>query len=110
MYLSSSYATIGVGGFDLRFFLGAGSGVGGLIGSFILGDAVFMGGLLCMISTLICDVSLWGGFCGVVFFLKISTNFLIACSLTALTDENGDVGGGLDMYSIRSSAALVDAS
>ena len=56
------------------------------------------------------SISLWGAFCGVLFCLNVSANFLIACSLSALMDANADVWDGLEMVSIRSSTTLVSAS
>ena len=42
--------------------------------------------------------------------LDISAKFLIACNLLAPTDENGAVGYGFDISSIKYSSTLVDAS
>ena len=99
---------VGVGGFV--FFLDAGAGVGRLLGSSILKDVVVVGSFLCFISTLVCDVSLWGYFCGVVFCLKISANFMTACIFSDLMDIYEAVRAGLEMDSIRPSSASVAAS
>ena len=81
-----------------------------MIGSFSLGDAVVLGGLVCITSTLVCDVSLWEDVYGVVLCLKVSENLLIACIFSVPMDANGNAGAGLDFASIRSSATLVSAS
>ena len=54
-----------------------------------------------------CAVFLWGCSCGVVFCLKIYIYFLMACNLVSPMDANGDVGAGLEISSIISSASLV---
>ena len=87
--------TIDVGVGDFVTFLDVGAGVGRFIGSFTLGDAVFMVVLLCLISSLVCAVSLWRDFCGVVLCLKIYANLLMACNLASTMDVNGAVGTGL---------------
>ena len=45
-----------------------------------------------------------------MFCIEISINYLIDCILVALIDANGASDSGLDMSSIRSSAALVASS
>ena len=67
MLFSSSYATIGLDGFDYVFFLGSDYVVGRLLGIITLADVVVMGGLLCMTSTLVCSVYLCGGSVGFYF-------------------------------------------
>ena len=87
------------------------------------------GGLLCLTSTLIFSVSLWGVSYVVLFrkpfptlgnenislhfyvvCLKISSKFLIAFSFIAPMDANGEVGAGFTIASTKSNAALVAAS
>ena len=110
MYFPPSYETIGVGVGDFGFCLGVGAGVDRFLGSFTLRDAVVMGGLLCTTSTLICEVSLQGDFCGVVSCLKISINLLISCRLVAPMDANRAIRDGSEMEYIRSSTSLVAES
>ena len=78
-----------------------------MIGIFTFGYAVVMGGFLCLTSTLVCDVSLWGDLCVILFYLKTSATSLMDCILAYLMDINGDVGSGLEMVSIRYNSILV---
>ena len=92
-------------------FLGVGDGVCRLLVIFALRDAVdlgrFLASLLLIKSTLICDVSLWEDFCGVVLCLKISASLMIVCSFSSLVAANAAAGYGLEMASIIYSAILV---
>ena len=97
---------MGVGGCYFESFLDVHAGVGRFIGSFTLRDAVVLGGLLCLTSTLVCEISLWGDFFGFVFCLKISSNFLIECNVLSPMNANGDVCDGSEIASIRPSASL----
>ena len=99
-----------MGGCDFGFYLGAVYGVGRLLGSLTLVYVVVICGLLCMTSNIVCYVFLWRGFLGVVFCLKILSKYLISCSWAAPMNVNGDVGAGLEMASIRSSAVVVAVS
>ena len=67
-----------------EFFLYVSAGFGRLLGSFTFGYAVVLGGLLCLNSTLVCAVSLWGDSFWIFFCLKISANFLMACNFLPL--------------------------
>ena len=67
---------MGVGVCDFEFCLDVGAGVCRLIRIFTIKDAVVLGELLCLTSTLVCVVSLWGASCGVVFGLNVTANLL----------------------------------
>ena len=99
-----------VSGCTFEFCLDVGAGICRFQRSVTLGDAVFLSGMLFLISTLICDVSLWGAPCGVVFCLEISSNLLMACNFLTPMDTDGAVGAGSEIASIKASAAFVAAS
>ena len=75
VYLSSSYATMGVG---FEFFIHVGDLVFHFLGSFTLWDAVVLGVLICLTSALVFAVSLW------VF----SSAVLLIISFPTLGNEN----------------------
>ena len=108
MYYYFLYRTIGVGACCFGLCLAAGVGVGRFLGIFTLGDVFVSGGLVFITSNLVCDVSLWGYFCGVVFCLNIFVNFLTDCSFSIPMVLNGAARYGLDMASIRYSTVFVD--
>ena len=97
-------------GCAFEFWLYVDAEVGRLLGSFTLRDAVVLGGSLCLTSTLVCSVSLWGIYCGVVVCLKISAKLMITCNFLDHMDAHGAVGAGFLIASIKSSAILVDDS
>ena len=53
-------------GVSFEFFLSVGSGVFHFLGIFTLRDALVLGRLICLTSTLVCAVSLWGVSCVVL--------------------------------------------
>ena len=107
---SSSYATMGVG-FEFCLYIGA--GVFCLQEIFALEYVEVLDGLICLTYTLVCDVSLWGVSCVVLFrmlfptlgnknrssrsyvvCLKLSSKLRIDCNLLAPMDANGAVSDG----------------
>ena len=118
-------------GVVFELLISVGSGFCSLLGSFTLGDSVVLGGLLFLTSTLVCVVSLWVGSCvgffimsfptlgnypqnrsshSYVICLKIRTKFLAACNFISPMDENGSIGSGFTIASMKSSDVLVAAS
>ena len=95
---------------DFGFCLVVDAVVGILLGSLTLLNVVVRGELSFFTSALVLDVYLLGGFCGLVFCLNISANFIMAFNLAALMYANGYVGSGLEIESIISSSSLVSAS
>ena len=110
VYSYYSYATIGV---SFAFWLSVGTEVLRFIGSFSLRDELVLGGFICLNSTLVCSVSLWGVSCVVLFrmlfptlgnknrssrsyvvCLKLSSKLRIDCNLLAPMDANGAVSDG----------------
>ena len=67
-----------------------------------------MGGLLCLTSIFVCDVSLWGFYCGLVIFLKTSEKFLMDCNFLSPMDENMNVGYGFVISPIKYISVLID--
>ena len=61
-------------------------------------------------STIFFAVSLLGYFCGVVFSMKVSVNFLMIFKLESLMNANAVFGAGFYMVYIRSIEVLVPDS
>ena len=98
---------VGVGCF--KFFLAEGASDCRSLVSITLKDVLVLGRLFCLTSTLACDVYLWGDSCGVVLYVMISANLLMACNLLDPMDAIGAVVAEFAIAYIKYSATLVAA-